>query len=278
MTKKRYPHTVLQSVLLIAVGFIFGTPVLFISDYFHQSFTANEVFVFAFGSVIYIAAILIALLKNKRNRQSTSFNGRLNFNQGLILLLVTIISFQLLNASFIQLLTKSFSTQTTDIAHSGIVHFIGAILLSPILEEVLFRGTILNGMLENYTSRKAILLSAAFFALFHGKLLQIIPAFFWGLLLGYIFYKTRSIVLSILLHMTVNFTSTLSHWLHPANKSYTVLSAYGQYSLLFYCIALICLATGCYLLFKRRMLSKYLAEYILPHQQSYINHQFSSDI
>ncbi|MDP2335674.1 MAG: CPBP family intramembrane metalloprotease [Bacteroidota bacterium] len=259
--KKRFPNTLLQSVLLFALGCVFGIPILFISDYFPQSPITTEVVMFSFTATICTSAILIALIKNKRNGLPIAFNGRLYINQGFVVFGGTIISIQLVAVPIINLISKFFSLHPTDVVHSGIVNSIGAILLAPILEELLFRGTILTGMLENYTTRKAILLTTAFFALIHGNILHIIPAFFWGLLLGYTFYKTRSIVLGILLHMTVNFTGSLDNWMHPAHQHYTFISAYGQYSWMVYGIATIGLITGCYLLFKKQMFAKYLAEY-----------------
>jgi membrane protease YdiL (CAAX protease family) len=259
--KKRFPHTLLQTVFLFALGSIFGIPILFISDFVHKSYTNNEVVILGFGAAICASVILIALIKNKRNGLPVAFNGYLNINLGLILLWGTIISFQLINAPLINLITQYFSPNHPNVVNHGIVFFIGAILLGPILEELVFRGTILNGMLENYTPRKAILLSAIIFGLVHGRPIQIVPAFFWGLLFGYTFYKTRSIILVILLHITVNFTGLLSSLVHLANQPYTFLTAYGSYSWLVYSIAAVGLATGCYLLVKRQMFTKYLAEY-----------------
>jgi membrane protease YdiL (CAAX protease family) len=259
--KKRYPYSLFQSVCLFVPGFVFAIPVLFISDYFKKTPTANEVFMFCFFAVALIFFISIAMIINKRNGLSIAFNGRLKINRGLILLWGTTISFQLINSPFIDFITKKiFPTHQSDV-HPGIIFFLGVILLGPILEELVFRGTILTGMLENYTSRKAILLTAIFFALVHGELFQVIPAFFWGLLFGYTFYKTRSIVLVILLHMTANFSSLLSYWGHPFNQPYTFLSAYGPYSWLVYSFALVGLVIGCYLLFKKKMFTKYLVGY-----------------
>lgn len=259
--KKRFPHTLLQSVLLLGLGFIFAIPVLFISDYFKMTQAINDTTMLSFIAAICISFILIALIINKRNDLPIPFNGHLKINQGLIFIWGAIISVQLINVLLVHLIKFFFSSHPENIVHHGMIYFIGVILLGPILEELLFRGTILTGMLENYTPRKAILLTATFFALIHGNIFQIIPAFFWGLLFGYTFYKTRSIILVILLHMTVNFTGSLDNWMHPVDQPYTFMSAYGQYSWLVYGIAVIGLATGYYLLFKRQMFAKYLAEY-----------------
>lgn len=259
--KKRFPHTLLQLVFLLFLGLVFSIPVLFISDYFQKSSTIMEAITFASYVTFCTSIILIALIKSKRNGLPIAFNGRLNINQGLILVWGSIISFQLINAPLIHLITNFFSPHSGNIVNPGMIYFIGAILLGPILEELVFRGTFLTGMLESYTPRKAILITAVFFALVHIKLLQIVPAFFWGLLFGYTFYKTRSIVLVILLHITVNFTGLLNSWVRPGNEPFTFLNAYGRYSWLVYGIAIIGLITGCYLLFKRQMFAKYLAGY-----------------
>ena len=77
----------------------------------------------------------------------------------------------------------------------------------PVCEEVLFRGAIL-GRLLNFTGGSrpwfAISVSALVFALFHGNLAQMPHAFAIGLLLGWLFWRTGSIVPGIVLHMVNN--------------------------------------------------------------------------
>lgn len=259
--KKRFPRNLLQSVLLFALGCILATPVLFLSDFFKKTPENTEVVITGFSAIILVWAILIAFLKNKLSGLKVAFNSRLIINQGLIAVFGTLISFLLINVPFFKVLTKYSGFHHTNSINSGIVFYLGVIFIGPILEELFFRGIILSGLLEKYTPRKAILLTSAFFALIHGEPFQIVFAFFWGLLFGYTFYKTRSIILVILLHMTVNFSSFLNSWVRPANEPFTFFNAYGQYSWLVYGIAVVGLATGCFLLFKRQMLEKYLAEY-----------------
>lgn len=273
--KKRYPHTLLQSIILFAFGFVFGIPVLFISDYLPKSVAISEIIVFAFSAIPIIFMVLFALYLNKRNGLTTAFNGRLKINHGLAALGCTVISVQLIVAPLIEIITKFFSLHNSDELYPGIIYIIGIIFLSPLMEELLFRGIFLAGMLENYSPRKAILLTTAFFALVHGNILHIIVAFLGGLLLGYTFYKTRSIVLGILLHMMVNSTGMLSHLFHTTNKTSTFLTAYGQYSWLVYGIAIIGLIVGCYFLIKRQMFAKYLAEYE-SYKNNYIDCQRST--
>ncbi|MFC2116225.1 lysostaphin resistance A-like protein [Bacteroidota bacterium] len=82
-------------------------------------------------------------------------------------------------------------------------------ITGPILEEVLFRGIILDGFLSRYKPGKAIFWSAFLFGLFHLNPWQFIPGFLIGLLLGYIYLKTRSLIPVILIHIVNNSFSYL---------------------------------------------------------------------
>jgi len=81
-------------------------------------------------------------------------------------------------------------------------------LAAPILEEILARGIVLKGLLKNYTPNKAILISAIFFSVLHLNPWQAIPAFFGGLYLGWVYYKTQSVISGIIIHTTINVTAT----------------------------------------------------------------------
>lgn len=99
-------------------------------------------------------------------------------------------------------------------------------VLAPVLEEWMCRGLVLRGLL-NFERRNqsdelqhgihspalAIVISALFFATIHGNLWQGITAFMLGCLLGYVYYRTGSLKLTILMHFANNFLSTMqSHF------------------------------------------------------------------
>ncbi|MBI4234363.1 MAG: CPBP family intramembrane metalloprotease [Chloroflexi bacterium] len=70
----------------------------------------------------------------------------------------------------------------------GVVIFWG-----PLAEETFFRGFLLQGLLPRWGPVAASLASALLFALSHGSLGTMIPAFASGLLLAWLFLHTRSI-------------------------------------------------------------------------------------
>ena len=77
---------------------------------------------------------------------------------------------------------------------------IATIFIAAITEEFFFRGMILSGLKNNYGYWMSITLSALLFAFIHVIPWQIIPAFFAGIFLGWIYLKFKSIVLCIVIH------------------------------------------------------------------------------
>lgn len=86
---------------------------------------------------------------------------------------------------------------------------------APLIEEFLLRGVMLRGMLEHISPAKAILWSAFFFALIHMNLSQAIGAFILGTFIGWIYYRTGSLWLAILIHFINNGLSTLFTIMYP---------------------------------------------------------------
>lgn len=82
--------------------------------------------------------------------------------------------------------------------------FISASIFAPLFEEWLCRGLVLRGLLQKTRPATAIILSALFFALIHGNMWQAVPAFAMGLLFGYVYYRTGSLKLTMLMHFTNN--------------------------------------------------------------------------
>lgn len=78
-------------------------------------------------------------------------------------------------------------------------------LLAPLVEEVVFRGAILRALLKwNQNRWLCIAISAALFGLSHFNPAQMPHAFLAGLLLGWMYYRTGSIVPGIVVHWVNN--------------------------------------------------------------------------
>ena len=76
-------------------------------------------------------------------------------------------------------------------------------ILSPIIEEMMFRGVMLN-KLRRYGDKVAIITTAILFGLFHANFSQFFYAVALGIVFAYVTLKTGTIKYSIILHIIVN--------------------------------------------------------------------------
>lgn len=85
-----------------------------------------------------------------------------------------------------------------------ILSFICVSIFAPLFEEWLCRGVVLRGLLTKMRPASAIAVSAAFFAVLHMNPWQALPAFLLGVVFGYVYYKTGSLKLTMLMHFVNN--------------------------------------------------------------------------
>lgn len=91
-------------------------------------------------------------------------------------------------------------------------------IFAPVVEEIVFRGAILRillGLFSRSWHWVAIIFSALIFGAIHLNLAQGLHAFVIGLLLGWMYYRTSSIVPGILLHWINNTVAYLMFHLMP---------------------------------------------------------------
>lgn len=88
-----------------------------------------------------------------------------------------------------------------------IVISIQVIIIGPIIEELIFRKILLGKLLEKFSNRpiKAIVYSALIFGIVHLNIIQGVAAFGGGIILGLIYYYTKSIKATIFTHILNNF-------------------------------------------------------------------------
>ncbi len=84
------------------------------------------------------------------------------------------------------------------------VVFLFSVVLAPILEELVFRKTLIDRAIV-FGDRTAIILSGLLFGLIHGNFYQFFYAFGLGCLFSYIYIRTGRIRYTISFHMCINF-------------------------------------------------------------------------
>ena len=112
-------------------------------------------------------------------------------------------------------------------------------ILAPLTEEVVFRGAILRTLLGMMSKRNhwvAIMISAAVFGAVHGNAAQFVNALLMGLLLGWMYYRTRSLVPGILLHWVNNTMAYILTNLLPQTDGKLIDLFHGDEKTVYYAV------------------------------------------
>jgi membrane protease YdiL (CAAX protease family) len=86
---------------------------------------------------------------------------------------------------------------------------LGIVVFGPILEEILFRGIIFNKLRQEMPVVLAALIQAIIFGIMHGNPLQFLYTVVLGLIMAYVYVKTDSLWLSIVVHVIYNYFGVL---------------------------------------------------------------------
>lgn len=108
----------------------------------------------------------------------------------------------------------------------NIFGFIAIGLVGPVAEEIVFRGGVEGELLKKWKNPKwAILVSALIFGVIHGNPAQMPFAFLIGILLGWLYYRSGSLLLVIIIHVVNN---SLSVWMsHLYSEDVTLTDLVG---------------------------------------------------
>ncbi len=118
----------------------------------------------------------------------------------------------------------SFQKQMDFISQDQLVMYLMVVVLAPILEEILFRGIVLKGLIhKGVLPNNAIFISSLVFAIIHANPWQFVGALLLGMVLGMVYFKTKSILTVIVLHALNNLFSMLIMLYTHADNLYEIL-------------------------------------------------------
>ena len=98
-----------------------------------------------------------------------------------------------------------------------------SMLVAPVFSEWLSRGIVLKGLLTHYSPLKAIMWSSVIFGVLHAEPRMIVFAFFIGLAIGWIYWRTRSLCCCILMQVTINMFTFLVKFYIPGKTTFADL-------------------------------------------------------
>ena len=145
------------------------------------------------------------------------------------------LAYRLSGRAPVDLVSEAFSLYPTTVV------LVGACLIGPVCEELLFRG-LLAGRLARYGEKPAAFVSALLFGLYHANLGQFFYACALGLLLAYAYFRSGRLRVPVALHMLFNLYGSGVPLLLPDSLGLLVL--YGLSWLVLTIAGVILLARG----------------------------------
>ncbi|MCB0802460.1 MAG: CPBP family intramembrane metalloprotease [Flavobacteriales bacterium] len=112
---------------------------------------------------------------------------------------------------------------------NGLLGFLTLAVAAPILEEFIFRGIVLDGLLKNTSPWKAILISSLLFGFVHLNPWQFIGGTIIGMFIAWVYYRSHNLWYCILIHFANNASAFLIMQTKPAEElmNQTLVESYG---------------------------------------------------
>ena len=202
-------------LLLMATVLLNGSNILFsaLLDG-HDSILANPTLTFLLGMLpIYLVVYPVTFIAfRKVPADSFEEKKRLTFPEGLKLFCIGYLFIYGGNLVASVLVGIISAVKQTPVQNgilnivtnvNPVLNFVIICICAPIAEEFLFRKLLMDRTLR-YGERLSILFSAVMFGLFHGNLQQIVYAIPLGLVLAYVYAKTKNVFYTMLLHFCIN--------------------------------------------------------------------------
>jgi membrane protease YdiL (CAAX protease family) len=204
--KTPYP-TINQSIGIVGIligGMLLASPVLFTENLIGKG---ASFFLYYVVSMAIALAIVLTIRKNKTQEQQTFHFEVEDTSVVPFIMLATLGLIFGITAPLTSLIPVPdfFKKILLDLGNqTGLFSFLTIVIAAPVLEELIFRGIILDGLLKRYNPVKAILFSSFLFGFIHLNPWQFVGAGILGIFMGWIYYRTRSVALTIIIHLTNN--------------------------------------------------------------------------
>lgn len=165
-----------------------------VTAFFSYSFTAIITTVYTFilkrGSYIYVPSLRIEIKR---------VNPRL-----IVMGFIMIIAMGIVLNPLVELMPSKYIEMLDRYMNNGLWAMVVAVMVAPVFEEFLFRGVVQTNFIHYFGTIRGIIMGAVVFGMMHVIPQQVINATGVGLILGSIYYLTRSLNTVIAIHFMNN--------------------------------------------------------------------------
>lgn len=143
-------------------------------------------------------------LKMDLNIKDIMFSIVINITVSIGFVIIAVYALKSISPSFMNGLLEELNRSDSNSLYSIIINGITASFIAPIVEELIFRGVILNRLKIKMGIKKAVIISSILFGMIHYEL-GILSAIIFGICMSLIYLKTRNIFATIAIHIINNF-------------------------------------------------------------------------
>ena len=205
-------------IMQVAIFYVLNFAVIFVAELLmlvlneDASYVISEIlYMIAYLSAFLIPAIVLHKILGKR--AVSPFKTGRGLPKLTPLLTLCAIAINFAAAYFNQLLVSClipipdgasmFVSEPMTVWYQYVLLFLSTAVVPAVCEEILFRGVILTNLIP-FGRGTAILASGILFGLMHGNIMQFFYTALLGVVLGYIYVRTRSLWLCMLIHFVNN--------------------------------------------------------------------------
>lgn len=233
--QKSYPNIAQSFIIggIVILGVLVFTPVImYLNNVIGKEAATLTYYLFSMGVPFWIV-----YNTRKRKAKVGSFNLKIHNPRILPLLLLVSIAlvFGIISPlSYLIPMSESIKQSLMETGNQrGIFTFILMVIAAPVLEELIFRGIILDGLIMKYSPMKSILISSLLFGIVHLNPWQFLAGFILGIFIGWIYCKTKSLAYSIIIHSATNLCGYLVRVFSDADSiNDTLVEMYGGWIVL----------------------------------------------
>lgn len=112
---------------------------------------------------------------------------------------------------------------------ANVLSFLIITQLAPIVEEIFFRGFLLTSLAQRWSVNKSVIFSSIVFAVFH---VDIIGGFVCGVVVAFLYLKTKSLYVSVIIHIANNTVAFIAYYffsLSGDSDKYTLIDFQGDW-------------------------------------------------
>jgi len=246
---------------IIVASFLLG----FIANIFGLT---NNVFLQWFNQAgLYILLFLVVWFYLRLNKinvvKANGLNVKFKFTDYLVFIMIgagMFLALLIVNYFYAYFLQEVGHTQSAGIDVNSTATFIAGIfiicMLPAVVEETVFRGAVLKGYSNIFSSGAAIVISAVLFMLMHMNIEQFVNAFICGVILAVLSKKTGSTIPGMVVHFINNFLAILISFIASFSGEVSdgkiTLDNDAITSLLIYMVIGLALLTGGYMIIRSR--------------------------